>query len=197
MAIPTYDRFIEPLLRFLASKPEGIAANAAYAHVAEALGLSAEDKQESLPSGTQPIYKNRIGWAHDRLKRAGLSSSPRRGFWKITADGIRFAETNPEPFADSLVDQLATGFLNVKLRERSDGPILGQENVVPAPNEISKSSPEERLEQALEFARSVEGMVLIDGARLAGLMIDFELGVSSKSIKIPKLDSDYFDESLV
>jgi restriction system protein len=37
-----------------------------------------------LPSGAQLIYKNRAGWAHDRLKRAGLSSSSRRGSWKIT-----------------------------------------------------------------------------------------------------------------
>jgi restriction system protein len=48
--------------------------------------------------------------------------------------------------------------------------------------------------QALEFARSVEGMVLIDGQRLASLMIDHEVGVSARVLKIPKIDSDYFDE---
>jgi restriction system protein len=41
---------------------------------------------------------------------------------------------------------------------------------------------------------SVEGIVLIDGARLASLMIECELGVTSRAIKIPKIDSDYFDE---
>ncbi|MGO8792615.1 MAG: winged helix-turn-helix domain-containing protein [Terriglobia bacterium] len=34
-------------------------------------------------SGTQAIYKNRAGWAHDRLKRTGFSTSPRRGLWKV------------------------------------------------------------------------------------------------------------------
>jgi len=48
--------------------------------------------------------------------------------------------------------------------------------------------------QALEFARSVEGMVLIDGQRLASLMIDHEVGVNTRVLKIPKIDSDYFDE---
>jgi restriction system protein len=48
--------------------------------------------------------------------------------------------------------------------------------------------------QALEFARSVEGMVLIDGQRLASLMIDHEVGVNARVLKIPKIDSDYFDE---
>lgn len=48
--------------------------------------------------------------------------------------------------------------------------------------------------QAVEFARSVEKIVLVDGKRLAGLMIDYEVGVSARTIKVPKLDSDYFEE---
>ena len=48
--------------------------------------------------------------------------------------------------------------------------------------------------QALDFARSVDGIVLIDGARLAGLMIDHAVGVTARTIKVPKIDGDYFDE---
>lgn len=48
--------------------------------------------------------------------------------------------------------------------------------------------------QAIEFARSVERIVLVDGQQLAGLMIDYEVGVHSRSVRVPKLDSDYFDE---
>jgi restriction system protein len=47
---------------------------------------------------------------------------------------------------------------------------------------------------ATEFARSVEKIVLVDGERLAELMIDYEVGVTSRTIKVPKIDSDYFDE---
>jgi restriction system protein len=36
--------------------------------------------------------------------------------------------------------------------------------------------------------------VLVDGERLADLMIDFEVGTSNRTVKVPKLDSDYFDE---
>ncbi|MFO1352415.1 MAG: restriction endonuclease, partial [Gammaproteobacteria bacterium] len=48
--------------------------------------------------------------------------------------------------------------------------------------------------QAIEFAKSVERIVLIDGPRLAELMIDYEVGVSARTVKIPRLDTDYFDE---
>lgn len=48
--------------------------------------------------------------------------------------------------------------------------------------------------QAVAFAKSVEGIVLIDGNRLADLMIDYEIGVTLRPVKVPKIDSDYFDE---
>jgi restriction system protein len=48
--------------------------------------------------------------------------------------------------------------------------------------------------QAGELARSVERVVLVDGEKLAGLMIELEVGVSLRPVKVPELDSDYFDE---
>ncbi|CRL64103.1 Mrr restriction system protein [Proteus penneri] len=47
--------------------------------------------------------------------------------------------------------------------------------------------------QAIDFAKSVEGLVLIDGNRLVNLMMDNEIGVSSQIVKLPKLDMDYFE----
>ncbi|EFB72337.1 restriction endonuclease [Providencia rustigianii DSM 4541] len=46
---------------------------------------------------------------------------------------------------------------------------------------------------AIDFAKSVEGLILIDGNRLVNLMMDNEIGVNSQAIKLPKLDIDYFD----
>jgi len=48
--------------------------------------------------------------------------------------------------------------------------------------------------QALEFVRSVERVVLVDGIKLAELMIEHEVGVSLRPLKVPKLDIDYFEE---
>jgi restriction system protein len=67
MAVPTYDQFIEPLLRFLVAHPDGVSAKSAHDQAAIALGLTDEDRNQLLPSGAQPMYKNRAGWAHDRL----------------------------------------------------------------------------------------------------------------------------------
>ncbi len=45
--------------------------------------------------------------------------------------------------------------------------------------------------------RGVEGIVLIDGARLAGLMIDHQVGITSRTVRIPKIDRDYFEAEAV
>ncbi|WP_301281474.1 restriction endonuclease [Pseudomonas thivervalensis] len=50
--------------------------------------------------------------------------------------------------------------------------------------------------QTVEFAPSVEELLLVDGKRLVSLMLDHEVGVSSQHYKVPRPDSDYFDESL-
>ena len=49
-------------------------------------------------------------------------------------------------------------------------------------------------QQAIDFAKSVERVVLVDGGKLADLMIEHEVGVTLRSLRVPKLDSDYFEE---
>src|SRR5262245_32019268 len=305
MPVPTYDRFIEPVLRYLAAHPEGAAARDVHDGAANALGLSEADRAELLPSGVQRIFKNRAGWAHDRLKRAGLSTSRRRGYWQLTDAGRDFARDQPTPLPESVLEGLATPDHDIRLRplvEQPDTPSTVQTTIA----DRTRVSPDDRLEQALselrqgvvaelldllsqvspeyfetivldllykmgygtsradllrvgrvgdggidgvisldrlglekvyvqakrwqnavgrpevhafygalagrrankgvfittssfsaqaiEFAASVERIVLVDGAKLADLMIEHEVGVASRSIRVPKIDSDYFEE---
>ena len=48
--------------------------------------------------------------------------------------------------------------------------------------------------QAIAYAATVEGVVLVDGRRLVELMIEHEVGVTSRPLRMPKIDSDYFEE---
>jgi restriction system protein len=148
VSIPTYDRFIEPLLRYLAR--EGIApTRAAYEAAADALALSPEQRAEVLPSGRQPIYRNRIGWAHDRLKRAGLSTSPRRGYWQITESGRAFVAQHPGPLSNDDVAKLSDVPDGSRLRPSTDDDSAP---TVEAPAPVTGGvvqSPDERLEGAL------------------------------------------------
>ena len=102
MTIASFDKFIEPLLRLLAEHPNGLATAEAQRLLAAQFDIGPDQKRELLPSGTYPVYKSRIGWAHDRLKRDGLSTSLRRGFWQITDKGMAYARANPTLDANEL-----------------------------------------------------------------------------------------------
>lgn len=310
MAIPTYDQFIEPVLRHLAQHPQGAPAREVHEAAAAALGVTEAEKLELLPSGAQPVYKNRVGWAHDRLKRAGLSESPRRGLWKLTGRGVAYTKKHSKKLRPEEVQKIALSDNDVaRLRDLDDGSgNPSSDSSTSSEGDFATTSPDDRLEQALaelrdstarellesiaqatprfferlvldllhamgygasqadlqhvgrpndggidgiisldrlglekvyvqakrwqstnpvgreaiqafygalagqrankgvfittssytphahEFARSVEKIVLIDGARLAVYLMDYGVGVTHRVVKIPKLDSDYFDE---
>jgi restriction system protein len=61
MAVPTYDQFIEPILRCLAAHPQGMAARDVHDAAVTVLGVNETDRVEILPSGVQLVYKNRAG----------------------------------------------------------------------------------------------------------------------------------------
>jgi len=148
MSIPTYDRFVDPILRYLAGHPDGAPTSIVYEAVADALGIDENEKLALLPSKTQPVYKNRAGWAHDRLKRAGLSSSPRRGYRKLTDNGFAFAHSHPHPLADNEIRRLTVVDPNIRLRTVSGDT---ESNAIqPAQEEVASwGTPDDQLEDAL------------------------------------------------
>ncbi|HEY3355785.1 MAG TPA: winged helix-turn-helix domain-containing protein [Polyangia bacterium] len=107
MSIPTYDQLIDPLLRALAEHPEGMRTTEAYEAVATKVRLTEGERAQMLPSKIQPVYHNRIGWAHNRLKHAELSSSLRRGLWQLTENGRAYAAAHPGPLTPAEIEALA------------------------------------------------------------------------------------------
>jgi len=150
MAIPTYDQFIEPLLRHLAAHPDGLRTGDVYGTLAAQAALSEEERAQRLPSKQQPVYYNRVAWAHDRLKRAGLSSCARRGFWKITESGLSFVAAHPRAFAPDAIERLARVPLDSRLRiDPASESQHSQVMVPPASMADVTKSPDERIEEAL------------------------------------------------
>jgi restriction system protein len=90
--LPSYVHFTGPLLEFLGEQQGPVRTRTVYEALADRLGLSAEDRTSRLPSGGQSVLHNRIGWAQDALKRAGLSSAPARGQWLITEEGRKLLQ---------------------------------------------------------------------------------------------------------
>jgi len=94
MPIPDYQTLMLPVLR-LAAEGETRVADVAE-RVAEAFGLSAEERDQLLPSGRQRVLHNRIHWAKFYLSKAGLIASPARGRFVATEKGRALLATGPE-----------------------------------------------------------------------------------------------------
>lgn len=94
MAIPDYQPFMLPLLRFYASGHVSSPYEATELLVQE-LKLTPEDRLEMLPSGKGTKLRNRIGWAKWSLTKAGLLITVERGKFRITAEGERVLASNP------------------------------------------------------------------------------------------------------
>src|SRR5688572_5972672 len=145
MSLPTYDHLIEPLLRYLAAHPEGVTTSAAYDAVAAASGLTEVQRQQLLPSGRQPVYKNRIGWAQDRLKRRRFSISPKYGVWQITAAGLDFVRSHPTALNAERIQWLASA----EARDSSTHSVPPGATDTDNAQQTQPQSPDDRLEQAL------------------------------------------------
>jgi len=84
-----------PILQYI-SDGEEHSIRDIYVQSADKFGLTEDDKAERIPSGTQQLYKNRIGWAKTYLKKAGLLTSPKRGIIQLTDRGRGVLKGNPE-----------------------------------------------------------------------------------------------------
>ena len=154
--IPTYDHFIEPLLRFLAAQNEPVRTKEVYAALADAVGLTAEDKAELLPSRVQPVYQNRLGWAHDRLKRAGYSESPRRGYWMLTPAGRDIAKSKAQFTPDEIA---ALAKVPADSKAGNDG---GEDVAVDLIADGPNQSPQERIDSGVQELKASVAQDLLE-----------------------------------
>jgi restriction system protein len=84
-----------PLLRLLGDGKEHRLRDVVSA-LEQQFGLTKEERKALLPSARQPIFHNRVGWARTYLKHAGLLEAPRRGWMRITEQGLEVLKQTPE-----------------------------------------------------------------------------------------------------
>ncbi|MGY2795256.1 restriction system protein [Thermostichus sp. MS-CIW-36] len=150
MAVPDYQSLMLPLLQFAARKETEISTSEAVEVLAKELGLTEDDLREMLPSGVQPTFVNRVGWAATYMKKAGLLETTRRGFYQITDRGRDLLEKQPKTINVELLRQYPEflEFEKPKGTRSSD-----KSNEQKGLSEISPATPLEQLETAYENLR--------------------------------------------
>jgi restriction system protein len=130
-----------PILRIAADGTEHSLAEARE-RLATDFNLSEADQSELLLSRRQSKFANRVAWAKSYLQQAGLTTSPRRGYFQISDRGLSVLKSSPTRIDIKFLEQYPE-FVEFRT-SRSD---LNQ------PNETFVSEPEpETPEEALETA---------------------------------------------
>lgn len=104
MKIPDYQSIMLPLLEF-SNDAKDHSVREAIEAMASKFGLTDEDRKELLPSGQQPTFDNRVGWARTYLKKASLLEAPRRGYFRITQRGRDVLKDKPSEINVSFLKQ--------------------------------------------------------------------------------------------
>jgi restriction system protein len=146
-----------PLLRLAGDGQEHL-FRAAVETLAEQFKLTADERQEQLPSKTQPLFDNRVGWARTYLVKAGLLEAPRRAHFRITERGKQVLQAPPP--------RLDAAYLRQNFAEFRDfvGAKSATEGTQERPTEVIATdavTPEESLEGAYQnLRRAVESDIL-------------------------------------
>lgn len=146
--IPDYQRCMLPLLKYAADKSEHKFSDAVE-YLSDEFALTKEERKELLPSKTQDVITNRIGWARTYLKKAGLLEDTRRGYFKITERGLSVLSEN--------LEKLSTKYLQkfdefIAFREKHIEKDTSSEIEL-----TTEATPEEMLETG--FAKLSENLI--------------------------------------
>lgn len=106
MAIPDYQSIMLPLLKLLGDRQEH-SLRQVIDTLANQFGLTQEEQRSVLPSGRQPVFDNRVGWARTYMKKGGLIQSTRRGYFRITDRGLGVLNEKPATVDVKFLEQFA------------------------------------------------------------------------------------------
>jgi restriction system protein len=145
MPIPDYQAIMLPLLKLTTDQKEHSLREAIEA-LADHFQLTEAQRKELLPSGRQPTFDNRIGWARTYLKKAGLIKSTKRGYFQITNRGLDIITSNLVEINAKFLNQFPEFIEFKNYPQQSDKPISNENEA----NLDTTRTPEENLEIAIE-----------------------------------------------
>ena len=101
MAIPRHNELYGKVLKLLSDK-KVYKTSELKEIVASQVDLTDEERNLYIPSGSEKIINNRVGWAVTSLKKAGLVESKKWGYVNITEIGLEEFNKNPNVTDDLL-----------------------------------------------------------------------------------------------
>ncbi len=141
MSVPDYETLMTPTLTALSDGEPKTAAQVRDA-VAATVGVTAEDRQDRLKSGTR-VFDSRVHWAVTYMSQAGLLTRPKRGVIRITDRGREVLAAHPDRVDNHVLSDYHE-FREFKSRARAAPPPMV------TPDDSSATTPRETVNAAVE-----------------------------------------------
>lgn len=156
MAIPKYNEFFPAFIRALSDGKEHEISEirvfcAKKHHVGE------EDLAVTHSSGVG-VFVDRIGWSRTYLKKAGLIECPRRGFCKLTKEGLKASKEADKVTLSylrkypSFIEFVSTSNKSVENETSKDTSSTAKERLEQAWNDLNNSLSDDLLDEILKLS---------------------------------------------
>lgn len=157
MAIPDYQTLMLPLLQFAGDNKEH-ANKDAVTYLSHFFGLTDDEQEEVIPSGKEPIIRNRTGWAITYFKKAQLLEATKRAHFRITPRGLEILLSKPEKISSSFLMNYPEfrEFKNIDNSIRHNG-----QSIAPTEGEDADKTPEEAIDLAYLAIRKALALELL------------------------------------
>jgi len=143
MTIPDFQTLMLPLMELARDGKERSLAEIR-GSLSGIFKLTQEELAELLPSGTQPVFNNRVAWTSIYLQRAGLLKRPKRGWYQITERGLEVLKENPQKVDIKFLHKFPE-FVEFLETKRDESSVTATTVITP-----SETNPEEALESAFQ-----------------------------------------------
>lgn len=110
--------------------------------IAQQIKLTADERGVMLPSGTRPMFEDRVAWARTYLKAAGLINYPVRGYSQISDEGKK-ALKSTLPIDNAYLRKFES-FRSFETPKQNGKPLQGDVSCE-ADNDLT---PKERIDEA-------------------------------------------------
>lgn len=190
MAIPKFDKYMYPILKFAYEENKDIQKKEYFGYCKKFFNFSDEDLDVMTSTG-YPLARNRMGWALAYLKKSKLLISYSRGFYKITDLGISFLNKYKDKLSEKILkDELpelkrwaTEGNKNKKTKKTIDFEDLNINSLTPddqidtAISILNKNLVDELLEKVREMDPFLFEKLVVD------LLLKMGYGGSQEDIK--------------
>ncbi|WP_439182531.1 restriction endonuclease [Carboxylicivirga taeanensis] len=171
MPVPDYQSIMLPLLRCVADE-KTYKFRQLIEKLSIELKLSNADRRQLLPSGKQPLFDNRVGWANTYLKKAGLLQSEKRGFVQITNLGMEVLNANPSKIDAAFLRQYDSfnEFVGTNVKNNGESNVKSVES--------DSQTPKENFEEAYQqinrmlIRQLADQLIKVDPYKFEELVLD-------------------------